>query len=103
MVAKGLLAGVCAPPEEKLKVLVPPPDPKEKGDPPFIPDWLEFELAPGKLCDCPNVKLLEAGWEAGDEEETVLGSRELKGPLKEAPGVLGVEEFGRRLRTSLIL
>lgn len=107
MDAKGLLAGVeDAPPNEaeKLNADEPPPEPKANWDPPFWVGGLGAGLAEGKLCDCPKLKPFAIGcWDA-DGEETVLGSRELNGPLNDEPPPppVGVPARGRR-RTSLIL
>lgn len=67
-------------------------------------EWFGF-AAPGKLWDCPNANPFVEGCGWGEEnEETVFGSRELKGPdcCGEPAGEPG-EDIGRLFLTSRIL
>lgn len=55
--ANGLLTlGPVSNEEEKLKPEPPPPAPNDTG---WVPFEAGLELAPGKLCDWPNVKPFE--------------------------------------------
>lgn len=103
MLANGLLTlAPVSKEEEKLK-LEPPPAPNDTG---WVPFTAGLEPAPGKLCDWPNVNPFEmlGGWDPPDVEETVFGSKEVKG-LKGCCAEEDVAgEFGRvRLLMALIL